>query len=442
VSRNARPGAWIGPRGVAALIALAAASFVLALVLPWPLVTALATLAASIAFALDAGFVARAPTIERTLPRRFALARRDEIVYDVTNRSALAVRFGITEAPIARLDVALEAAAGSVAARARTSVRIGFVPRERGRTLSGRAFAWFESPLGFIRRRLEVGEPVAIRVMPDLSALERGGDLARRTRSLEAGLRRVRRRGTGSQFESLREYTSGDPYRAIDWKATARRGKVMVAQYEVERSQQIVLALDVGRLMSPRLDDRRKLDYAVSAALSIASIAKLSDDRVGLHAFAAKTLASLAPARGPAHAAALTDALADVEPSFEESDYERAALELRARYRKRSLIVVFTDLFDPVASGAVLASLALLAPHHLVLVVLMNDAAIADARGARPHSLDGAYRAAIAANLAAQRERAVGTLRERGIGVVDVPARDLSVALLDAYIEIKSRALL
>lgn len=440
--RNALPPVWIGPRGIVALLILALLASALAAAFSWPFAAVFVTVVAAGALVADASLLLRLPGVARSLPQHVWLAHADTLTYEVTNRTAVALRFGIAEAPAERLRVAGAVTQGRVSAHARTTVSVGFVPRERGWTTVGRAFMWFESPLGLLRRRVLVGEPAALRVMPDLAGLERGGDLARRTRMIEAGLRRIRRRGVGTEFESLREYGSGDSFRAIDWNATARRGKVMVAQYEVERSQQIVVALDAGRLMSARLGDRRKLDYAVSAALSIASIAGLADDRVGLHAFASTTLAAIPPQRGPAHIAALTDALSDLEPHFEESDYERAALELRRRYRKRSLIVVFTDLFDPVASGAVLASLALLAPHHLVLVVLMNDAAIAHARELVPAVAGDAYRAGVAANLAIERARAVAQLSQRGIGVVDVPASELRVALLDAYVEIKSRSLL
>ena len=442
MTRSARPAAWLGPRGIAALFALAAAAFALALFVSWPIVAVLAAVAVAGTLAADVGLVARVPTIVRVLPARFALARADRIAYTVENDGPVALRFGVLEAPVPKLEVAVEGADGRVPAGGRATVHIAFTPRERGRTQIGEAFAWYESPLGFVRRRIVVGPSAPIRVMPDLSALERGGDLARRTKLIEAGLRRVRRRGVGTEFESLREYAVGDAFRTIDWKATARRGKVMVAQYEVERSQQIVVALDAGRLMAPRLGDRRKLDYAISAALSIAAIAELSDDRVGLHAFASTTLASLAPRAGALHVAAITDVLTELQPQREESDYERAALEIRRRFRKRSLIVVFTDLFDPIASGAVLAALGLLVPHHLVLVVLMNDAAIAQALEREPHTVSDAYRAGVAAALVAERERALALLGRRGIGVIDVPARALSVALLDAYIEIKTRALL
>jgi uncharacterized protein (DUF58 family) len=217
---------------------------------------------------------------------------------------------------------------------------------------------------------------------------------------------------------------------------------MMVAQYEVERSQQVIVAIDAGRLMAARLGDYRKLDYAVSAALGIAGLARRAADRVGVHAFAGRTLAAVAPGSGSAQAGAIVEALADIEPQHEESDYERAALELRKLHRKRSLIVVFTDLFDPVASRSVLGALALLTRQHLVLVALMNDAALDDALAIEPRDTGAAYRAALATSLAAERARAVAALHARGMLVVDVPARDLRLATLDAYLNVKTRGLL
>jgi uncharacterized protein (DUF58 family) len=194
--------------------------------------------------------------------------------------------------------------------------------------------------------------------------------------------------------------------------------------------------------MAARLGDRRKLDYAVAAGLAIAAMGRLAADRVGVYAFAAKPIARVLPSSGTPHAARLTDVLSDVEPRFEESDYERAMVDLRHTLRRRSLVVLFTDLFDPIASSAVLAATQLLTPRHLVLVVLMNDAAIAGALRAVPQRASDAYRAAVAATLAEERARAVATLRERGVLVVDVPAPELTLALLDAYVDIKTRGLL
>ncbi len=429
-------------RGIAALAGLAVVAFLLARTFPWPVALAIALGAFVALIAYDVALLRGEVEIVRVVPPRLALARRDVLRYEIANRTLGERRVAIVEAPADRLAIGLDEARALLPPRSRATVEIGFVPRERGRTALRSYHARILSRLGIVELRRTFAVPVPVRVMPDLSALDRSGDLVARSKLIESGLRRLRRRGAGGEFESLREYTTDDPFRAIDWKATARRGKPMVALYEVERAQQIVVAIDAGRLMSARLGDRRKLDYAVSAALAIAAIARLAADRVGVVAFAANVLARVAPGSGAQHSAELTDVLSDLEPRFEEADYERAFLEVERALRRRSLVVLFTDLFDPVASSAVLGAAQLLTKRHLVLVVLMNDAAIAEALRRMPADADDAYRAAVAATLSDERARAVATLRDRGILVVDVPAAELTIALLDAYVDVKTRGLL
>ena len=432
----------IAPRGIAALVVLAFVAYVLAGSFAWPVAAGVALAAFVVLIAYDAVLLRGAVEIVRADPPRLALARRDKLRYEVTNRTPRERRVALVEAPADRLAIDVAEARAVLPPRTRTELTLGVVPRERGRTALRSYHARIQSSLGIVELRRAFPAPVAVRVMPDLSALDRSGDLVARTKLIDSGLRRLRKRGVGGEFASLREYTTDDAFRSIDWKASARRGKPMVAQYEVERAQQIVVAIDAGRLMTPRLGDRRKLDYAVSAALAIAAMARLAADRVGVIAFAATVLARVPPGSGTQHSAALTDLLSDLEPRFEEADYERAFLDIERSLRRRSLIVLFTDLFDPVASGAVLAAAKLLTARHLVLMVLMNDAAIGAALRRVPQDADDAYRAAVAATLSEERARAVATLRDRGILVVDVPAAELSIALLDAYVDIKTRGLL
>jgi uncharacterized protein (DUF58 family) len=425
-----------------ALVGLAVVAGLLARTFPWPVAVALALGAFAALIAYDVALLRGEVEIVRVVPPRLALARRDVLRYEIANRAPTQRRVAIVEAPADRLAIDIGEARATLPARTRATATIAVVPRERGRTALRSYHARILSGLGIVELRRTFRVPVALRVMPDLSALDRSGDLVARTKLIEAGLRRLRRRGVGGEFASLRDYTTDDSFRSIDWKASARRGKPMVAQYEVERAQQIVVAIDAGRLMSARLGDRRKLDYAVSAALAIAAIARLAADRVGVVAFAANVLARVAPGSGAQHSAQLTDVLSDLEPRFEEADYERAFLEVERTLRRRSLVVLFTDLFDPVASSAVLGAAKLLTTRHLVLVVLMNDAAIAAALRRAPTDADDAYRAAVAATLSDERARAVATLRNRGMLVVDVPAAELTVALLDAYVDVKTRGLL
>ncbi|MEA2666765.1 MAG: hypothetical protein QOI11_3709, partial [Candidatus Eremiobacteraeota bacterium] len=256
---------WIAPRGVAALAGLALLAFALAQVLAWQ--AALALLAALFVALVvyDLAQLRGELRIERLEPPRLALARRAAFGYAIANRGRVPLDVGLVEAPAERLAIDLAETRVLVPPRARVTVQVGVVPRERGRTTLRSYHARIRSPLGIVELRRGWRAPVALRVSPDLSALDRSGDLVARTKLLESGLRRLRRRGAGGEFSSLREYGPDDEFRAIDWKASARRGRAMVATYEVERAQQIVVAVDAGRLMTPRLGDRRKLDHAVSA---------------------------------------------------------------------------------------------------------------------------------------------------------------------------------
>lgn len=380
--------------------------------------------------------------IRRTVPPHIALRRSATLLYRVENGTPQALRVGFVEAPLRTLDLGEAETIVNVPPNSEAAVETLALPVERGSDRFTRLYGWFETSLGLVRKRFEIDAPEEIRVYPDLSAVERYGQLHVRNRLIEAGLRRMRMRGQGTEFESLREYADGDSFRSIDWKATARRGKVMIAQREVERSQDVMVMLDCGRLMTARIGEARKLDYAITAALSLASIASLASDRIGVIAFAREILLARAPRSTVSSTRALANALCDVEPRFEESDYARAFGYARSHLHRRSLIVLFTDVIDPVAQGMVLAELATLRKRHVVLCVFMNDAAVAQTLAATPRTLDDAYRLDVALGLDQERRAAAKTLERSGIIVLDAPAAKLSVAAIDEYLRIKSRAMI
>lgn len=442
--RGVFPSLWPSARGIWLLLALCV---LLALWSVVPLAVVALVVGVAVSAALVAADIALGPSgrmisLKRDPVGFVALRRSGEVTYILENRSASALRVTVLESPVAILDFVRTELRVQVGPRSRTTFSQPFVPRERGIARFGVMYCWTENTFGVFRRRFSVDGAAEVRVFPDLSAVEGYGNLARRRTLLEAGLRKLRLRGAGTEFESLREYAAGDAFRAIDWKATARRGRLMVMQHEVERSQQVIVALDAGRLMYPRLGPQRKFDYALTAGLSVARVAQIAGDGVGLIAFAARPLANIAPRRGAAHHAALVRAIYGLQPVFEEPDYEAVIAGIAARYTKRSLVIMFTDLFDPVASSTVLASLALLVPRHLAMCVLMNDASIGNALSREPATPREAYRASVAMTLADERRAAIAILRSRGIIVIDVPAQDLTMALLDAYLDVKARSLL
>ena len=430
-----------------ALWALAAIALVLACTPGVPVALPLAIFAAAalvVAFVADAVLLPppRDLHVQRIVPPHFSLRRSVALRYKIENGARRALRVGLVEAPVRTLDLGEEELLALVPARSEVTASMATLPIARGSDRFSRIFAWYESTLGLVRRRIAVDAPEAFRVYPDLSAVERYGSLHVRNRLIEAGLRRMRLRGIGSEFESVRDYESGDAFRSIDWKATARRGKLMVVQREVERSQDVMLLLDCGRLMTARIGAQRKLDYAVTAGLSMASIASLASDRVGVVAFAARIIVARAPRSTAASVRALADAMCDVEPRFEESDYARAFAYLRTHLHRRTLIAFFTDVIDPVAQSAVLAELSTLAKRHVVLCIFMNDAAVSATLAATPHAVATSYAMGVALGLATERAVAAKTLARAGVLVIDAPAEKLSIAAIDEYLRVKQRGLL
>ena len=442
--RSVFPAVWLSARGVWALLGLtllmAIASVVPALM---PLVYAsVAIFTVLVICDIAVGPSARLLRVVRRPVGAIALRRPAKVVYALENRASIPIRLGLIETPVPTIAFERDVLEIRVAANAAAEASLEFLARERGPATFGQLYFWMENRIGLLRRRFAVAAREDVRVFPDLSAVESYGTLARRNTLLEAGLRRLRLRGAGSEFESLREYLPGDGFRSVDWKATARRGRLMVAQHEVERSQQICIALDCGRIMTPRIGLQRKFDYALTAALSVARVAQNADDHVGMLAFAAQPLLNLAPRRGAAHVNALTRAAYDLQARLEEPDYETIFGRLKRDYTKRSLIVLFTDMFDPVSSAAVLSGLARLSRRHLVICVLMNDAAISNALENEPRTAGEAYRTSVAMTLADERSKAIAQLRAGGTIVIDVPAEKLTLAILDAYLDVKARGLL
>ena len=435
---------WFAPHfyyAGAAIVVLLATSPMLRPLLYVAILGAIGLLAATI-LDLAVGPPRRELHLTREPAEHFALRVNAQLSYALENRSRRLVRAAVMEAPVRTLRFDEDQAFFDAPPRARATAVRPVTPIARGADAFGTMYLWYDNAVGLLRRRVEVPADRAFRVYPDLSAVERYGKLHARNRLVEAGLRRMRLRGQGTEFESLRDWATGDAFRTIDWKATARRGRVMVAQHEVERSQNVMIALDCGRLMTPRLGQQRKFDYAVTSALSLASIAGLSNDKVGLLAFARDIIAASAPRATRSSLVHLSELTYDLEPRFEESNYATAFAYLRGHLHKRSLVVFFTDVIDPVAQSSVLAELGTLARRHVVVCVFMNDAAVTGALTDVPQTAPQAYRAAVALGLDRERRVAAATLARAGIVAIDVPAAKLTTSLIDEYLRIKQRGLL
>lgn len=320
-------------------------------------------------------------------------------------------------------------------------LRYRILPPSRGDLAFGDLHLRMTGPLGLCARQLRIEAAQKVKVYPDLTALTKDA-LALARASDESASRAVRRPDEGREFESLREYRAGDDYRSIDWKATARKSKTMVRAYQPERDQVVMLLLDCGRHMAGRIAGRRKLDHAVDGALRMAKVCLGKGDRVGVAAFATGMHALLLPRKGHDHLRTLTEALYRIEASLEESDYGRALDLAFAKQHKRALVVVFTDLLDPDTSAALVRRTRALRPRHLPLVVSLLDEELAAAATALPSTPQDAYVRQTAARLEDEYRLTAAQLRNAGALVVRAPARTLSAAAVNQYLQVKAHGLL
>lgn len=295
---------------------------------------------------------------------------------------------------------------------------------------------------GFIIRRLTVPLVTKCQVYPNLIQTRRWDLLARKGALFAAGFKPIGRFGRGTEFSQLRQYLPDDEFRSIDWKASARKGKLVVREYEVERSQPLALFIDCGRQMIGRIDEHTRLDYAINAALMLAYVAILKGDQVGLVAFGAKIQSYIAPRRGASQLNRIIEALYDVQPSEVESDYAGAIRKFLVTWRRRSLIVLFSDVVDPSASSVLLGHLPSLHPRHLPLAVLMKDPELTAIERQVPSTVSSLYEKAVACEIATSRELAARQLRQAGCLVVDVAPKDLTVAVVNEYLKLKARSMI
>ena len=316
------------------------------------------------------------------------------------------------------------------------TLRYRVTPSARGDAAFGDVHVRLEGPLGLCARQVAVPAVEAVKVYPDLTALSRSAlELARAADEVAA--RPARRRSEGREFESLREYRTGDDARTIDWKASARRAKTMVRLHRPEQDQPVMLVLDCGRHMAGRVDGRRKLDHAVDAALRLARVSLDQGDLVGVVAFAREVQAHVPPRKGAAHLRELTRALYRVEATLEESDYGRALDVCFARHHKRTLVVVLSDLLDLETSAALVKRALALAPRHLPLVASLHDRSLAELAEQVPRSTQDAYERQVAARLEDEYRLTAARLRDAGALVVRAPAASFSAEAVNAYLRVK-----
>ncbi|HEX8888828.1 MAG TPA: DUF58 domain-containing protein [Pyrinomonadaceae bacterium] len=381
--------------------------------------------------------------VEREFGSRFAVGAETEVRLKVLNNSTRSIMLTLKDEypPQMKLKDQREARL-TVEPQTTATLIYTLTPPKRGRFEFGQVAVRYLSRLGLVWNQGRVGEAASVKVYPNMRRAREAELKALGARSLVSSHRKTSWRGEGREFESLRDYVRGDELRHISWTTTARRGKLTTRQYQIERDQTVMIALDAGRLMTARIENETKLDLAVHAALALMSAAARGGDNAGLVVFGRHIKTYLPPKRGVEHIDATLEALHAVEPEMIEPSYARAFQFIAANCKRRSLVVVLTDLVDEEGSRDLLNSLKLLRPRHLPLVVTIADRDLKSVVRDAPRNVKDLFTQSVAEEIIHQREAALRLVESQGGLALDVTAAALTPALLETYLRVKERGLL
>lgn len=406
----------------------------------WEFALVIANVMAFLAFAVDVFFAPKPSTVEvrRNLSSVVFLSTESLIQWQVFNPKRYDLELLMTDEIPPSWRAQKRRIHLRIPPKASSKVEIPFIPMRRGRFEIGTIVVRAIGPLGLAGRQGSRHLTDTLRVYPSFKSKREAELRIEKARILEVGLRSVRAYGGGTEFEQLREYSVDDDFRRIDWAATARVAKPIVRTYRAERNQNVICLLDCGRLMASKVEEVPRLEHAMDAVMALSTVASHIGDRVGLMAFDSSVIAEVAPGHESGQFARITEAIYQIEPSLTESNYRGAFSRFAAKYRKRALVVVFTDLEAPVVNEMLQPVLSLIASRHLVVIASVSDPDVAMWASENPIDATAAFRKASAIGMQRERKNTISGLRARGLTVVDSVPQKLAANLADTYINLKA----
>ena len=397
----------------------------------------------------------------RQMSQRFSNGDDNQVLIRIESNYGFALRVEvIDEIPFVfqRRDICFKA---MLRARGDATVRYQLRPTRRGVYGFGRVRVFASTWLGLVQRRFTCCEPQDVKVYPSYLMLRQYELLAMSNNLTEMGIKRIRRIGHNTDFEQIRDYVAGDDFRTINWRATARRSvalspRIMVNVYQEERSQQVFSVIDKGRMMQQTFAGMTLLDYAINASLVLSFVAVNKQDRAGLVTFGEQFETFVPASRQAGQMQTIQEALYAETTRFGETDYSALMAGLARRVTHRSLLILYTSFTSMSALRRQLTYLRQLARRHRLLVVFFEDQELRDFASRRPSAsrLSGetlsrlsvgsergslaTYQRVIAEKFLYEQRLIVSTLRQYGIQALLSTPQNLSVDVINRYLEIKS----
>jgi len=312
-------------------------------------------------------------------------------------------------------------------------------PFERGEYFFGNLNIYVSSFFNMVSKRYKFQQNYKVAVYPSYLQMRKYEFLAMSNRLTEFGLKKIRRIGHTLEFEQIKNYVNGDDVRTINWKATAKKAQLMVNQFQDEKSQPIYSIIDVGRVMKMPFEGLKLLDYAINATLAFSNIAIKKNDKAGLITFAKKVNSIVAASNKKTHVNTINEALYNIDTNFMDADFGYLYAVIKRTVKQRSLIMLYTN-FEHISSlKRQLTYLQAISKHHLLVVVFFENTEIQNLLNENAEDLQTIYHKTIAEKFDYEKKLIVKELERRGIYAILTKPKNLTLNVINKYLEFKSK---
>ncbi|QMU66655.1 MAG: DUF58 domain-containing protein [Flavobacteriaceae bacterium] len=315
-------------------------------------------------------------------------------------------------------------------------------PVERGPYHFGFLNLFVSSPIRMVSRKYRFDHQKMTAVYPSYIQMKKYEFLAMNNKLTEFGLKKIRRIGHTMEFEQIKEYISGDDVRTINWKATAKKGSLMVNQYQDEKSQPIYSLIDVGRVMKMPFESLKLLDYAINATLAFSNIALLKNDKVGMLTFSKKVNNLIASSNKKPHLSVLNESLYRIDTDYSDSDFALLYATIKGKINQRSLLILYTNFEHISALRRQLPYMRAISKQHLLVVVFFENTELDDLIEQPSDNLLGIYNKTIAEKFSYEKRLIVKELESNGVYAILTQPKNLSVTIINKYLEFKAKGLI
>ncbi|WP_010249900.1 DUF58 domain-containing protein [Acetivibrio cellulolyticus] len=376
--------------------------------------------------------------VERICYEKLSMGVENEIGINIRNNSGYSLEIEALDEVPAYMKTKNAVVSVRVSPHYEVCGKYYVIPEKRGEFTFGKIHIRYSGIMGLCMKNGSFDLENNYKVYPNLKDLSKYGLAAIKKSQLIHGIKKNKSFGTGTEFESLREYSEGDDYRKINWMATARSNKFIVNTYEHEKNQQVMIMLDSSRVMNSEINYIKKLDYSINAAFLLADVAIKKGDNAGVMVFDSTVKRFIKPGKGTGQFQLIAENLYNVEENFVSADYMGALTYLNQNHKRRSLLCIFTELFNADEAFQLATALKSLAKHHLPLVVTIKDMRLYDYAEGDVDDTKGFFTKVASMKMIREREKIQKIFNDSSIAVVDVPPDKLSIEVVNKYLNMKS----